>query len=86
MFDWQKLISEMSSHCPLLFQVAQTVIGCTPKENIEKIAPRLGLCYAVMMQTRKRELSLVQRLNMILLAEGNAKKKVNSYCFPHVHV
>lgn len=46
----------------------------SPTKNINDIAPRIGMCYAIMMQTRDQELSLVQRMNTILLAEGNARK------------
>ncbi len=84
--NWNDLVKEMSSHCPLLFHVLRTVMGCTTDEGTVKVAPRLGLCYAVMLQTRNHELSLVQRLNTILLAEGNAKKKVNNLFFIWFHI
>ena len=80
-FDWQNLVLEMSSRCPLVFHVVRTVMNCYSKEITNEIAPKFGLCYAIMMQTRNHELSLVQRLNTILLTEGNAKKKVTILCF-----
>jgi hypothetical protein len=46
------------------------------KEECIEIIPRLGLCYAILMQTRNKDLSLVQRLNTVLLTNGNAKKEV----------
>ena len=49
--NWMDLVEEMSSHCPLVFHVLRTVIGCTTDEATVKVAHRLGLCYAVMLQT-----------------------------------
>ena len=76
-FEWQKLSSEMSARCPFLFDVFLTVMDKSKKE-IDEILPRLGLCYAILMQTRNSHLSLVQRLNTVLLTHGNAKKEVCS--------
>ena len=74
-FEWQKLFSEMSKRCSFLLDVLLTVMN-TAKEECDEVMPRLGLCYAILMQTRNRELSLVQRLNTVLLTNGNAKKEV----------
>jgi hypothetical protein len=75
-FDWPNLISEMTTNCPLLLDVILAAMNHEPTEPINNIAPRIGMCYAIIMQTRNHELSLVQRMNTILLAEGNARKKV----------
>jgi len=45
-------------------------------DKVKKMIPPLCLCYAVMMQQRNHELSLVQRINTILMSEGKATKKV----------
>jgi replication fork clamp-binding protein CrfC len=74
-FDWKKLASEMSSRCPFLLDLLLAVMKKT-KEDLNDILPRLGLCYSILMQTRNRELSLVQRLNTVLMTNGNAKKEV----------
>ena len=74
-FDWTKLASEMSTRCPFLLDVLLTVMDKS-KDEINDITPRLGLCYAILMHTRNRELSLVQRLNTVLFTNGNAKKEV----------
>ncbi|CAB4038532.1 Hypothetical predicted protein [Paramuricea clavata] len=73
-FEWQKLSSEMSIRCPFLLDVLLTVMDKSKEECIE-IIPQLGLCYAILMQTRNKDLSLVQRLNTVLLTNGNAKKE-----------
>jgi hypothetical protein len=74
-FDWKKLASEMSCRCPLLLDLLLAVMKKT-KEDLNYILPGLGL-----MQTRNRELSLVQWLNTVLMTNGNAKKEVI-----HMHV
>lgn len=75
-FEWQKLSSEMSSRCPFLLDVFLIVMNKS-KEELTQIIPRLDLCYAILMQTRNRELNLVQRLNTVLFTHGNAKKEVS---------
>ncbi|XP_028394494.1 uncharacterized protein LOC114518688 [Dendronephthya gigantea] len=78
-FDWKKLVSEMSSRCPFLLDLLLVVMKKT-KEDLHDILPRLGLCYSILMQTRNRELSLVQRLNTVLMTNGNAKKELFRQC------
>jgi hypothetical protein len=76
-FDWPNLISEMATNCPLLLDVILAAMNHELTEPINNIIPRIGMCYAIIMQTRNHELScLVQRMNTILLAKGNARKKV----------
>ena len=48
-FNWQALTSEMSARCPLLFQVLLTVTCHASQHVNDEIAPRLGLCYAILM-------------------------------------
>jgi hypothetical protein len=63
-FEWQKLSSEMSKWCSFLLDFLLTVMNTT-KEKCDEIIPRLGLCYVILMQTRNRDLSSVQRLNTV---------------------
>ena len=75
-FTWDKLTNEMASCCPVLLDILLTAMGYS-KDNIDEIAPRLSsLCYAILMQSRNHKLTLVQRLNTILMTNGNAKKQV----------
>ena len=75
-FTWDKLTNEMASHGPVLLDILLTAMGYS-KDNIDEIAPRLSsLCYAILMQSRNHEPTLVQRLNTILMTNGNAKKQV----------
>ena len=57
-FEWQKLSSGISSRCPFLLDVLLIVMNKS-KEELTQIIPRLGLCYAILMQIRNREFSLV---------------------------
>ena len=72
-FDWNNVLNEISHRCPLLLEVMCTVVDSTTKPNV---VPAIGLCYSILMQKRNHDLSLVQRINTILLSEGHAKKQV----------
>ena len=72
-FDWNSILNEISQRCPLLLDVLATTIG---SKLTPKTIPSICLCYGILMQKRNHDLSLIQRINTILLAEGNAKKQV----------
>ena len=74
-FTWDKVTNEMARRCPILLDILLTAMGYS-KINMDKIAPRLSLCHAIIMQSRNHELTLVQRLKTILMTNGNAKKQV----------
>lgn len=71
--DWNKILNEMSCRCPILYDVLTTVV-----KKLENAVPRICLCYGILMQQRNHEMSLIQRINTILLTEGNASKQVSS--------
>ena len=73
-FEWDLLLREMSDRCPFLRDVLVTVAKCANKSRNH--IPPICLCYAILLQQRNRDLNLVQRINTILLSEGNAKKQV----------
>ena len=72
-FNWDALFEELRSRCPILLDVLATVASSKKKHDV---IPPLGLCYGILLQQRNHELSLIQRINTILLSEGNAKKQV----------
>ena len=72
-FDWNSVLIEISQRCPILLDVMTTTIGSKLTPNT---IPSICLCYGILMQKRNHDLSLIQRINTILLAEGNAKKQV----------
>ena len=65
----------MSDHCPVLLDALLAATGYS-KDEVNHISPRIGLCYGILLQTRNHKLSLLQRLNIVLLTNGNAKKQV----------
>ena len=72
-FSWDALFEELQGRCPLLLDIMSTVVNSKKCDVI----PPLGLCYAILMQQRNHELSVIQRINTILFSEGNAKKQVS---------
>ena len=61
-----------------MFNALLVVMGRS-KEEVKDVGPRIGMCYAILMQTRNHELSLVQRINTVLMTNGGAKKQVTIY-------
>jgi hypothetical protein len=74
-FSWDELVTELSDRCPVLFNALLVAMGRS-KEEVKDVGPRIGMCYAILMQTRNHELSLVQRINTVLMTNGGAKKQV----------
>jgi hypothetical protein len=77
-FSWDELVTELSDRCPVLFNALLVAMGRS-KEEVKDVGPRIGMCYAILMQTRNHELSLVQRINILLMTNGGAKKQVTIY-------
>ena len=73
-FEWNLLLREMSDRCPFLRDILVAVAKCANKSRNH--IPPICLCYAILLQQRNRDLNLVQRINTVLLSEGNAKKHV----------
>ena len=73
-FEWDALFREMTDRCQFLRDVLVTAAKCANKHRNH--VPPICLFYAILLQQRNRNLSLVQRINTVLLAEGNAKKRV----------
>ena len=73
-FDWLIILDELQNRCPFLLEVLNTVT--TKKKPQSELAPRIGMVYAILMLQRNHELSLVQRINTLIMTEGNAKKQV----------
>ena len=78
-FKWEAILKEMEERAPdvLDFLVAMAI----PKLKSNDGRQVIPLCtaYGILMNVRCRELSLVQKLNAVVLAVGNATKRVNIY-------
>lgn len=75
-FQWETILSEMKERAPdvLDFMVAMAVPKL--KGNDGRQVMPLCTAYGILMNVRCRELSLVQKLNAVLLGVGNATRRV----------
>lgn len=73
-FDWLSLLDELQNRCPFLLKVFHTITA--KKKTQAELAPCIGMAFAILMMQRNHELSLVQRINTLIMTEGNAKKQV----------
>ena len=68
----------MKQHAPDVLDVLTTIAVPEIKEHTasQKIPP-LCTAYGILMNTRWKELSLIQKVNGVLLGFGNATERVN---------
>ena len=79
--SFHDILDEMKNRCPTVFQILANMLQYDV--NKEKSTASLVLMYAVLMFRRCHELSSIQRINTVLLAEENANREVNFYyCLP----
>lgn len=71
---FEEILSEMQSLCPKVFKILSVLFQLDP--NAEKNTPPLALVYGMVMFRRFHELSRIQRMNTVLLSDGNASKEV----------
>ena len=73
-FTFEEILSEMQSLCPKVFKIVSVMFQLD--FNAEWNTPPLVLVYGMVMFRRFQELSRIQRLNTVLLSDGNASKEV----------
>ena len=74
--NFEEVVKEIQSQCPTVYQIlSQMVQLCNDSDK--KTAP-LALIYGIIMFKRCKELSLVQRVNTVLLNDGGASQEVCS--------
>ena len=83
-FSWEKLHSELRLTAPTFFRVLE---GCVNVRRRRRVAKRvrkvnlpmlfLGVCAALLLRHRNRNLNLVQRIISLILHSGHAGKKVH---------
>ena len=78
-FSFIKLWEEMENKIPYFIEVLNAVTGVGADEAKEKFQAKYGFLYAVLMNVRWQELSLVQRLNTLCLIEGGCSKQVQFF-------
>lgn len=81
-FSWDRILQEMVEKQSLLTEVLLSV--AMPSSRIgsskatESLVPMLGCVYAILMKARFHELSAVQRVLSLALANEHTHQKVNS--------
>ena len=74
--NWMTEVNvELSTRCPIVSSILETLLQTDYYP--EKKFPALCLIYGIIMFLRCHELSRTQRINTILLTEGNASTKVS---------
>ena len=76
-FEWHLLAQEFRGKFAHLFDLLVSIM--MPKESskeMEKLLPRIGMMYSILMQTRHPSLSLVQRLVSVLLMDNICDQNV----------
>ena len=77
--DWCKVMTEMKERAPDLLDFLATVASLRVKQNIDKQVPPVCMIYAMLMNQRWQELSLVQKIATVVLGIGHSSKKMISY-------
>jgi hypothetical protein len=73
-FSLESIVDELKTLCPVVFRILSELFELGYNEE-KKIAP-LCLVYGMVMFKRCHELSFLQRINTVLLADSNANTEV----------
>ena len=74
-YSFEKLLNEMKTLCPTVFSVLSQMIKFDSSKEKRKPAA-MSLVYGIIVFLRCKEMSLVQRVNSVLLTEGDASSEV----------
>ena len=74
--DFTEITEEMKLLCPTAFNILSAMIQFVNNED-KRTAPMAPI-YSIMMFKRCHEMSRVQRVNTVLVAEGNASQEVSN--------
>ena len=83
-FKWISILQEMKDKAPDVLDFLTTIAIARIKEDEAQIAP-LCSAFGILMNLRSRELSLVQKINTVILGAGSATKMVIAFIFQCVH-
>ena len=73
--DWLNILDEIEKQCPFLLKVFNTIT--TKKKTQVELGPCICTTYATLM---------IQRINTLLMTQGNAKKKQATICRIQEHI
>jgi hypothetical protein len=79
-FDWQLVIREMKDKFPRLLSLLLGIMAINIEDAncIKHAFPRLGFVYAIMMQSRTSDMSLLQRMISLVLLDANSEVHVSN--------
>ena len=75
--EWCNVMKEMKNRAPDILDFIATVAAPRLKKNVDAQVPPVCMVYAMTMNQRWQELSLVQKIATIILGVGHSSKKVN---------
>jgi hypothetical protein len=75
-FKWIDILHELKDRAPDILDFLVTIAIPSKLKNTGRQIPPLCTAFGILMNQRSRELSLVQKLNSVILGLGNATKKV----------
>lgn len=85
--NWYSIVEELLTFFPELFVCLLSILlephKMSSYTHIQRVVPRLGMVYAILIQGRNKELSLVQRMMSLLLFDNILYQKV--YLFYTYH-
>ena len=76
--SFENIIDEMKGVCPTVYSILSQMIQLGDNHARKKAS--LALMYGIIMFTRCKEMSLIQRVNTVLLTEGDASTEVLPNC------
>ena len=74
--EWCNVMKEMKNRAPDILDFIATVAAPRLKKNVDAQVPPVCMGYAMMMNQRWQELSLVRKIATIILGVGHSSKKV----------
>ena len=77
-FTWSSVLQEMKERAPDVLDFIATISVPVVKEKENQVPP-LCVAYGLMMHTRWKELSLIQKIVTFILGIGHSTAKVNSF-------
>ena len=77
-FSWEEVLEEMRERAPEVLDFISTISIPINKERADQVTPECVTC-GLMMHTRWRELSLIQKVMNFILGIGRSTSKVNVF-------
>lgn len=74
-FSWHDILNEMKERAPDILNILTTIAAPKLKLHGQQVPP-ICMAYALLMNTRNRELSMVQKMNTVVIGAGHATEKV----------